>query len=130
MPPDDLWRDSAWPNVIEEENKREREKQKEETSLKIAIRLCDGIISLQGHTAFKDYVETLQDMKKFRMAELLGAVTDRKANVLTGQCLEIQGILGVMNDTRNRRETLAGKLALVQAELTEIRKQRPSEAQA
>lgn len=125
VPPDELWRQSPWPNVIEEENKEEQAKLKKEATLLIAIRMADGIINLQNHTAYRHFVEALEDMKKFRTVELLSARSDRQAAIETGRCLEIQGILGLVENTKKNREALANSLALVQDELTAIRNQRP-----
>lgn len=125
-PPDELWRQSEWPNVLELETEEIKNKRNAIAQLEIAIRMADGILNLHHHPAYKDFANALSDMKKFRMAELLSSTTDRRSAIEQGRCLEIQGILDLVLRTQKSRESLANKLGIVQAELAELLTPKPT----
>lgn len=126
-PPDELWRRSPWPDVIEEENQTEKLERKKEQLLLTALRIANGIIGLRSHGAYKDFAQALNDMKKFRVATMLQISNDRQAAVEQGRCLEIQGICDLIANTEHRRDALAEQLAKVQATLADIENQRPKQ---
>lgn len=120
----DFLDEDVFEDVRETERKQLEHVRNNVSLLKAAIRIADGLASLEsapGHTLLR---QALEDMLSHRNSELLMATTDRSAAVAQGRCLELRSILTIVSDAKKKREALAIELEIAENTLRDLEKKR------
>lgn len=128
----DLWKEAGWPSVEEAISTDEKRLLRKKQMIEAGLRTADGLLGLMNQSSYKVFTESLEDMKRYRIAQLLGAKNEHELVTMKGRCLELQAVLDMVSNVKFNKNQLEEQLAHVEDELSALRlpKPEPTEEQA
>lgn len=128
----DLWKEAGWPSVEETISTDEKRLLRKKQMIEAGLRTADGLLGLMNQSSYKVFTESLEDMKRYRIAQLLGAKNEHELVTMKGRCLELQAVLDMVSNVKFNKNQLEEQLAHVEDELSALRlpEPKPTEEQA
>jgi hypothetical protein len=128
----DLWKEAGWPSVEEAISTDEKRLLRKKQMIEAGLRTADGLLGLMNQSSYKVFTESLEDMKRYRIAQLLGAKNEHELVTMKGRCLELQAVLDMVSNVKFNKNQLEEQLVHVEDELSALRlpKPEPTEEQA
>ena len=117
----DLWRQEGWPSVEEGISNEEKNLLRKKQMIEAGLRTADGLLGLMNNPSYKVFQESLEDMKRYRIAQLLGTKNEHELVSLKGRCVELQAILDMVSNVKFNRSQLENQLGEVENELSALR---------
>jgi hypothetical protein len=117
----DLWRQAGWPSVEEAISDDEKRLLRKKQMIEAGLRTADGLLGLMNHPSYKVFTESLDDMKRYRIAQLLGAKNEHELVTMKGRCLELQAVLDMVSNVKFNKNQLEEQLGQVENELSALR---------
>jgi hypothetical protein len=99
--------DDIFKDVREVEREAREAHESRVGNITAAIAVADSLISIGSGQGYNALRKSIQDLLEWRTRELLSVRDDRAGAVLQGRCLELKGMLSLLENTRANRDTLA-----------------------
>jgi len=96
-------------------------------NLKASLSISEGLIALSQAPAYLQFLKAIQNMREFRMAELLASKTDRDSAIVIGRLRELNMIHAMLQNQQATREGLANQLKTAEDYMRQLMTRIPQE---
>lgn len=125
MTAQDLWKEQGWPDLQEQDDLEEQKLLRKKQLIEAGIRTADSLLSLMNHPSYKMFMDAIEDMIKYRVAQLLVAKNDHELATYKGRCMELRAVSDMVSNAKSNRAGLAQQLEKVEDDLASLKQPLP-----